>query len=34
MGIEYVELFSCIAAWSHELVGGNINAFVNDLYES
>ena len=31
MDIEYMSLFSIIAAWSHEIVGGNIDAFVLDV---
>lgn len=31
MDIEYVSLFSIIAAWSHEFVGDNIDAFVLDV---
>jgi hypothetical protein len=31
MDIEYMSLFSIIAAWSHEFVGGNIDAFVLDV---
>lgn len=31
MDIEYMSLFGIIAEWSHEIVGGNIDAFVTDV---
>lgn len=31
MDIEYMNLFAIIAEWSHEFVGGNIDAFVLDV---
>jgi hypothetical protein len=32
MDVAYFTLFPIISAWSHETVGGKINAFVDDLY--
>lgn len=31
-GIEYAGLFVAIAGWQHEILAGNIDAFVEDLY--
>lgn len=31
MDIEYISMFSIIAAWSHEFVGENVDAFVLDV---
>jgi len=32
LDVEYVALFSIIAGWSHEIVGGNIDAFFLDVH--
>ncbi|WP_328357011.1 hypothetical protein OG976_01645 [Mycobacterium sp. NBC_00419] len=31
LDVEYVSLFSIVAAWSHEFVGENIDGFVLDV---
>lgn len=31
LDVEYVSLFSVVAAWSHEFVGENIDGFVLDV---